>query len=153
MFDVEVTPRAAIQLAAAATWWAKNRPAVPDAIRVDFQEATVLLAVETFERLMQATAPQVKVEHIVNEELLADAQRVGADDPALVKRVHGAMVEAAATGASIVVCTCSTIGGLAEKTPTQNCFAAVRIDRAMADRAVKLGYDVLSYHGDKSWEA
>ncbi len=99
--------------------------------------------VETFERLMQATAPQVKVEHIVNEELLAEAQRVGADDPALVKRVHDAMVEAASTGASIVVCTCSTIGGLAERTPTSDRFAAVRIDRAMADRAVKLGPRIL----------
>lgn len=44
MFDVEVTPRAAIQLAAAAIWWSKNRPAAPDAIRIDFQEATLLLA-------------------------------------------------------------------------------------------------------------
>ncbi len=44
MLEVEVTPRAAIQLEAAATWWAQNRPAAPDAIRVDFQEATALLA-------------------------------------------------------------------------------------------------------------
>ena len=43
MLDVEVTPRAAIQLEAAATWWANNRPAAPDAIRVDFQQATALL--------------------------------------------------------------------------------------------------------------
>ena len=44
MLDVEVTPRAAIQIEAAATWWSKNRLAAPDAIRVDFQEATVLLS-------------------------------------------------------------------------------------------------------------
>ena len=44
MLDVEVTPRAAIQLEAAATWWAQHRAAAPDAIRVDFQEATALLA-------------------------------------------------------------------------------------------------------------
>jgi plasmid stabilization system protein ParE len=41
---VEVTPLAAIQIEAAATWWAKNRPAAPDAIRVDFQEDTALLS-------------------------------------------------------------------------------------------------------------
>ena len=44
MLAVEVTPRAAIQLAAAATWWSENRPAAPDAIRVDFQEAVALIA-------------------------------------------------------------------------------------------------------------
>ncbi|MEO8158450.1 MAG: type II toxin-antitoxin system RelE/ParE family toxin [Betaproteobacteria bacterium] len=43
MLAVEVTPRAAIQLAAAATWWVKNRPSAPHAIRVDFQEAIALL--------------------------------------------------------------------------------------------------------------
>ena len=43
MLAVEVTPRAAIQLAEAATWWVKNRPSAPDAIRVDFQEAIALL--------------------------------------------------------------------------------------------------------------
>ena len=44
MLEVEVTPRAAIQLEAAATWWANNRPTAPDAIRVDFQQATALLS-------------------------------------------------------------------------------------------------------------
>ena len=44
MLDVEVTPFAAIQIEAAATWWAKNRPAAPDAIRIDFQEAVSLLS-------------------------------------------------------------------------------------------------------------
>jgi plasmid stabilization system protein ParE len=32
-----------MQLEAAATWWAQNRPAAPDAIRTDFQEAIALL--------------------------------------------------------------------------------------------------------------
>ena len=44
MLHVEVTPRAAIQIEAAATWWAKNRLAAADAIRVDFQEAKALLS-------------------------------------------------------------------------------------------------------------
>ena len=44
MLEVEVTPRAAVQIETAAVWWAKNRPAAPDAIRVDFQEAKALLS-------------------------------------------------------------------------------------------------------------
>jgi plasmid stabilization system protein ParE len=42
--EIEVTPLAAMQIEAAATWWAQNRRAAPDAIRVDFHEATALLS-------------------------------------------------------------------------------------------------------------
>lgn len=99
--------------------------------------------VDTFEHLMEAVDASVKVEHVVNEDLLVDAQRLGADDPSLVARVHKAVKNAAASGASVVVCTCSTIGGAAERTPTDGQFSAVRIDRAMADRAVRLGPKIL----------
>jgi hypothetical protein len=46
LLDVEVTPRAAGQIETAAAWWAANRPAAPDAIRIDFQEAKSLLSHE-----------------------------------------------------------------------------------------------------------
>ena len=99
--------------------------------------------VETFERLVKAAAPALHVEHIVAEDLLVDAQTVGANAPALIKRIHAAMTAAAGSGAAIVACTCSTIGGAAEKTPTRTRFIAMRIDRAMADRAVRLGPRIL----------
>lgn len=44
MLEVKVTLRASAQIQRAADWWAENRPAAPDAIRVDFQEAKELLA-------------------------------------------------------------------------------------------------------------
>ena len=94
-------------------------------------------------RLVQFADPSVKVEHFVDEDLLADAQRVGATDPEIIQRVQAAMVNAAAHGASVVICTCSTIGGSAERTPAGPGFAVARIDRAMADRAVALGPRVL----------
>lgn len=99
--------------------------------------------VETFARLVQAASPSVRVEHFVDEDLLADAQRVGADDPLLVKRIQAAMAGAASNGAAIVVCTCSTIGGPAERASSGTGFVTARIDRAMADRAVKLGPRIL----------
>jgi hypothetical protein len=99
--------------------------------------------IETFERLVKASAPEVRTSHVVAEDLLADAQVVGADDPNLVARIQKAMTDAAETGASWVVCTCSTIGGAAERTPTNGRFNALRIDRAMAERAVRSGPDIL----------
>lgn len=46
MLDVEVTPLAAVQVEAAATWWAKNRPAAPDGIRIGFEDAKALLSLQ-----------------------------------------------------------------------------------------------------------
>ncbi len=104
---------------------------------------TAPVHVETFERLVKAADPTLHTTHLVMEALLAEAQAVGAADPALVARVQQAMVQAAEGGADIVVCTCSTVGGAAERTPTGGRFKASRIDRAMADRAVALGPRIL----------
>ena len=99
--------------------------------------------VQTFDRLVKAADPALRIDHIVDEALLSDAQRVGVDDPVLIRRVHQVMSQAAADGATVVVCTCSTIGGIAERTPSQPGREFARIDRAMADRAVRLGPRIL----------
>lgn len=97
---------------------------------------------QTFARLCQEIAPALKVRHVVDESLLDDARARGLDGP-LARRVHAAVMAAAATGAAVVACTCSTIGGLAEATNTAGKFTAMRIDRAMADIAVAAGGRIL----------
>jgi hypothetical protein len=98
---------------------------------------------------MAELAPALRVHHVVAEDLLAQAMKDGPDDAALVARVHRSMGEAASTGARVVVCTCSTIGGVAEAALTvgrdgrHGRYVAARIDRAMADRAAVSGRRVL----------
>ena len=105
---------------------------------------TAPVHVATFDALVQAAAPGLRVHHVVNEAVLADAQRLGSTHPQVRQGVQQAMAAAAAdSGAPLVVCTCSTIGTLAEATPTDGRFEVARIDRAMADRAVALGPRVL----------
>jgi hypothetical protein len=104
---------------------------------------TAHVHVATFDALLQAQAPGLKAHHVVDEALLADAQRLGTADPTLQARVHAAMQAAAAGGARQVVCTCSTLGALAEGMATSGAFEAARIDRALADRAVQQGPRVL----------
>jgi hypothetical protein len=99
--------------------------------------------VPTFEKLMQQAAPALRVAHVVREDLLSEARRDGTESAPLVARIHQAMAEAGATGAPVVVCTCSTIGGVAEAMDTNGSFNATRVDRAMADEAVKTGRPVL----------
>lgn len=99
--------------------------------------------IETFEQLVRQEDPATTTRHVVVEQLLADAQTASMDDPALVARIHRAMIDAVGDGASVVVCTCSTIGGAAERVPTGARFRAMRVDRPMADRAVRSGPRIL----------
>lgn len=100
--------------------------------------------VPTFGALMAELAPDLRVHHVVDEDLLAQAMTVGTADPGLIERIHSRMHDAAATGARVVVCTCSTIGGVAERSPLDGrSYVVCRIDRAMADRAVTAGSRVL----------
>ncbi len=114
----------------------------PAASRIAFLH-TSSVHVETFERLVEAADPRVRTTHVVAEDLLSDARLLGVDDAGLIDRIHRAMIDAASNGAAVVACTCSTIGGVAERTPTNGRFEALRIDRAMADRAVRSGPGVL----------
>ena len=99
--------------------------------------------VSTFEALMREVAPGLRATHRVREDLLADARREGVNAPGLVARIESAMAQAHAGGAQVVMCTCSTIGGVAEAMDTKGAFTAARIDRAMADEAVRGGCKVL----------
>ncbi len=98
--------------------------------------------IDTFSGLIAELAPRLSVNHIVDKSLLHDALQAGEIGPELVQRIETRMREAASTGAHVVVCTCSTIGSIAENVNSDNCVA-MRIDRAMADAAVNSGKNIL----------
>lgn len=99
--------------------------------------------VATFDGLVQQLDADHVASHVVDESILADARRLGPTHADIVWRVNAAMHAAAAGGAKVVVCTCSTVGDVAERTDTRGQFVAMRVDRAMADEAVCLGPSVL----------
>lgn len=99
--------------------------------------------VATFDGLVRELAPDLRVEHRVRPDLLADAQRLGADDRVVIERTEAAMRAAGQSGARAVVCTCSTLGPIAERMVPESGYTTARIDRAMADQAVLQGPDVL----------
>ena len=104
---------------------------------------TAAVHVPRFDALVQSQSPGTVVHHHVDASLLHDVRVLGVDDPVLVQRVHQAMRAAARSGARVVVCTCSTIGGIAEGMDSGKAFTAMRIDRAMADTAAQSGPRVL----------
>ena len=111
---------------------------------------TAPVHVEPFSALVADLAPACRVDHVVDESLLRDALLLGVTDSRIIDRVTQRMHDAAMTlqdlprqagaeadgGAAVVVCTCSTIGGIAEQVDSSGRFLPMRIDRAMADRAV-----------------
>ncbi len=98
--------------------------------------------IATFDKLVSNLNPELRVQHIVREGLLEDARRDGLTSE-LKAKVQGALLEASYTGAKVVVCTCSTIGGVAETQQNSLGFHVMRIDRAMADEAVRIGQRIL----------
>jgi hypothetical protein len=94
--------------------------------------------VVTFDRLLQEMAPDIPTQHILNEGLLRDARAAGEITPLLVQQINEAILEAGAESA-VVLCTCSTIGGSAEQIHHPSAGRVMRVDRAMAEKAVSIG--------------
>ena len=97
---------------------------------------TAEVHVATFDQLLAEIAPGVTATHVVDEVLLADARQQGLTD-GIHNRVLARMAEAESGGAGVVVCTCSTIGSVAEDAGWQ------RVDRALANAAVQAGENLL----------
>ncbi|TFW07147.1 Asp/Glu/hydantoin racemase [Oxalobacteraceae bacterium OM1] len=104
---------------------------------------TAEVHVQTFDALLAETAPAIRARHAVQPQLLAEAKAAGGIDAGLAQRIRDAMDAAAGENAGVVVCTCSTIGGVAEDMEGTRPYRAMRIDRAMADHAVRCGPDIL----------
>ena len=97
-----------------------------------------------FDGLVQSIAPGTATRHVVREDLLEQARNQDAASPAVAARVAEA-ARAAARGATLLVCTCSTIGALVEdafRGDASGGCRALRIDRPMAERAVALAEKV-----------
>ncbi|MFD3577278.1 aspartate/glutamate racemase family protein [Streptomyces sp. NPDC058644] len=96
--------------------------------------------VPVFEELRDEDHPGVALRHLVHEELLARARAEGPD--AVAGAVQELLERAAADGASAVLCTCSTIGGVAESAAAAVGVPVLRVDRPMAAAAVAAGRSV-----------
>lgn len=97
--------------------------------------------VATFESLIKSMNSILKVNHIVNSELLEKAMNHYPIND-LQDDIHTVM-QLAAKSSRRVVCTCSSIGAIAETTPNVMKDQVIRIDRAMATKAIDIGGKVL----------
>ncbi|MFD8607898.1 arylsulfatase [Streptomyces sp. NPDC059631] len=105
--------------------------------------------VPVFEALRDAYHPGLRLRHFVDEDLLRRAREDGPD--AVAGDVAAVLDRAAAEGAGALLCTCSTLGAVAERAASAGAAGAVRtggygrppvvlrVDRPMAAAAVAAG--------------
>lgn len=93
----------------------------------------------TFDALVADHGAGVATLTVVNEDLLADARRLGPGHGDVLAGIDAELTRLQRAGATEVVCTCSTIGGEAERVGAGRGLAVVRVDRAMAEAAVAVG--------------
>jgi hypothetical protein len=89
-----------------------------------------------FGALMAEYAPDIPVEHIVDEAALREACACGIVTPPIRRRVCDTLLGALDRGARAVLCTCSSIGGAAELAAQLTERPILRVDRPMAREAV-----------------
>ncbi|WP_307712215.1 aspartate/glutamate racemase family protein [Streptomyces sp. V4I23] len=91
--------------------------------------------VPVFDALRDTHHPALPLRHLVHEDLLARARRDGPD--AVAAAVADVIAGAAADGADAVLCTCSTIGGVAEAAAGRAGVPVLRVDRPMCAAAAR----------------
>ncbi len=125
-------------MAAAAGSFSQHRTwFTPDVRPVAFLH-TADVHVATFSGLLSEVAPGAIDVHVVDAELLSDARRYGLD-AGVEARVLARLRELAVREPGVIVCTCSTLGGSAERLAHEIETPVVRIDRPMAEKAVAHG--------------
>jgi hypothetical protein len=93
--------------------------------------------IPVFDALRDEDHQGLQLRHFVDEELLARARREGPE--AVTDEVRAALDRAVGEGARAVLCTCSTIGGVAEAAACGTGVPVLRSDRPMAAAAVAAG--------------
>ncbi|MFD7121612.1 aspartate/glutamate racemase family protein [Streptomyces sp. NPDC059922] len=86
--------------------------------------------IPVFDALRDADHPGLVLRHLVDESLLSRARAEGPE--AVAAEVASVLAGAVAEGATAVLCTCSTIGEVAERAAPAVGVPVLRVDRPMA---------------------
>jgi hypothetical protein len=100
---------------------------------------TVSANIETFDALIEELAPEIPLRHVIHDALLKEALDAGELTADIRRRTAEAVVKEAENGAAVVLCTCSTVGPGADDAAAMTATKVMRIDRPMAEAAVRTG--------------
>jgi|ETNmetMinimDraft_22_1059887.scaffolds.fasta_scaffold00043_34 hypothetical protein len=100
--------------------------------------------IEVFENLSRKLGFDGEIVHRVEESAIADLQASGFADHAIAKRIRDEIEALIEFPVDLAVCTCSSIGEIAESMNGMHGTEVQRIDRAMSDAAVAAGSRIVS---------
>ena len=95
--------------------------------------------IKVFGDLIQEIAPDLPAEHVVDESLLGDTIAAGVLTDAVRQRFRERAEAARKAGADVIMLTCSSVGPSADGLGDELGVTVLRVDEAMAERAVELG--------------
>lgn len=98
---------------------------------------TAMALVEPMNQLFKELLPEVKLNHIADDSLIQEVIANGGVTAAVRRRLLSYYVAAADAGATAVFNTCSSVGDIADFGNTYAPIPIFRIDRPMAERAVR----------------
>jgi Asp/Glu/hydantoin racemase len=90
-----------------------------------------------FAELAGSLIPDVSLIHVTDETLLRDANAAGGLAPGIERRLARHVDSLASQGADAVMVTCSSLGPAVDKLAATSSVPLLRVDRAMADQAVR----------------
>lgn len=94
--------------------------------------------VNTIDSLIEEIAPQIKYENIIFPDLLDKAIETGITDE-LKQEIYNIISAIPKDPQTLILCSCSTYGKCFEKISSELGRSAIRIDRPMAEQAIKAG--------------
>lgn len=100
---------------------------------------TVGSLVPVFADLGRELAPDATTTDVVDEALLAETIAAGRIPAATAARLEGHVRRALDDGADLVMVTCSSVGPAVEAIAERTGWPLLRVDEALADRAIALG--------------
>lgn len=103
---------------------------------------TVEAAIQLLEPMLATLAPDVAHRHLVRPHLL-EAVQPGQSRPQAEAEVAKVIEAIRWSEGDVLLCSCSSIGGLVEQAAARIGLPALRIDRPMAEQAVNLGHRLL----------
>jgi hypothetical protein len=99
---------------------------------------TAQVHVPTFEGLVRAADDDPSCVHLVDADLLVQVRENG-PTPDVAEATRAGLRQLADNGVDVIVCTCSTLGPVAEALGAQLPVPVHRVDRPMARAAVRAG--------------
>lgn len=95
--------------------------------------------VPVFGELARELLPGVETSDIVDEALLGEAIAAGEVPEATANRLEARVAAALGSGSDLVLVTCSSMGPVVDAIADRTGWPVLRVDEAMADRALELG--------------